>query len=212
MKYANVMSTIAAVFALAALCLGGAVAAGVHIPGSKIRPGSITSKQLKNNGVKSADVQNGTIDSEDIGNGDVTPEDVTMPAPGQFQQAGMFTAKVGDPFVALDVVGAYQKTDATSSLEVNWTGSAEAGFRPCIFQLRVDGAAAGPGAGELYVANGSSLSVSASALFAGLPAGPHQIEVWARSPNAGESGPIYDCTVGPSETISQTFIVTEQVV
>jgi hypothetical protein len=96
---------------------------------------------------------------------------------------------------------------------VDWTGSVEGHnggeTSGCVFQIRVDGQPSAAGAGEVF---GKGLtSVSASALFTGLAAGPHKIEIWARmvvDTSAGNS-----CTVGPAAAgIGQTVVVSEQVV
>ena len=231
--YAAVVSTIALVLAALALCLGGAVASGVLVTSKQIKNGTITTKDLHKNAVKGKDLSNGAVGSADIGagavqnsdiganavtspdigDGQVTPADVTMPPPLQIEQAAgtVAPANVGQVFALADVVGTYSKGDSTSALQVDWSGTAEAGFSPCVFQLRVDGKPAASGAGETYVPNGQAANVSPVALFEGLPPGPHQVEVWARI--VGGGGSTNPCTVGPAFAgIGQTFVINEQVV
>jgi len=214
--YANVTATMALVLAVAT---GGAYAARTDLITTKdIAPGAVRASDIHKNAVKSSDlsasavgssdIKAAAIQSSDIGEGQVEPVDITLPDSKQCLQGDQHTVQAGDAFVLVDSVCVREKTDPTSQLHVSWTGSASAGFRPCIFELRVDGQPAGNGAGQLFVANGSTLSVSATALFSSLPPGPHTIEIWARSPEG--SDPIYPCTVGPVEAgISQTFVVDE---
>ena len=211
--YATVTSTLALVVALTGAT---AMATGVIVTSKQIRNGTILSQDIHSNGVQSSDVRNGTIASADIGNGDVTPTDVTMPAPAQIEQPTGAVATVEAPqsgaYILADKVGTYAKESAESVLEVDWTGTAAAGFASCDFQLRVDGQPSSGSGGEVFVSTGAAgQSVSASALFPGLPAGTHMVEIWAAHP--GGAGLAYPCTVGPGGTgINQTFIVSEQVV
>lgn len=217
--YATVASTLALLFSLAALCIGGAAATGVFVTSKQIKDGAILSQDIHKSAVrssdigggavKSADILDGAVGSADIGTGQVQPEDVSMPSPAQLQETDVSAIMAGDAFALADNAGIYNKIDPTSVLEVDWSGTASAGFSPCKFQLRVDGQPSSASAGELYVANGSTLSVAVSALFSGLATGPHQIEVWAVSALEGS----YPCTVGPASAgIGQTFVVSEQVV
>jgi len=214
--YSDVVATLALVVALT---MGGAVAAGkLTITSKDIKNGSVKTQDIAKNGVRAADIKNGAVKSADIGTaqvtsadigtGQVTPQDVTMPPPEQLQRSASEPAvgSVAEGFELVASMGAYEKVDPGSALEVTWTGTAEAGMSPCVFQLRVDGAPTG--GGEVYV-GGMTMSVSASALFEGLPAGAHQIQIWARSVGAGGRVP---CTVGPASAgISQAFVITEQV-
>jgi hypothetical protein len=224
-SYSAIASTLALVFSLAALCVGGAMATGVLVTSKQIRNGAILSQDIHKSAVRSSDIgggavksddiKNGTVDSADIGDGDVTPTDVSMPAPVQLQEGSSSAGNAGfDAFRVVDVVGAYTKVDPTSLLEVDWSGSVGApSTAACVFQLRVDGQSAGQSAGMAYVEPGEAQSVGASALFQDLPAGVHQVEVWAMvSLNHYGEGP-FTCTVGPEKAgIGQTFVVSEQVV
>lgn len=218
-SYSAIASTLALVFSLAALCIGGAMATGVIVTSKQIKNGSIRTQDIHKNAVRtsdigtsavmSTDIGTGAVQTSDIGAGQVAPEDVTMPAPAQISETSVETVQAPDGFVVVDVAGSYAKADPSSLLEVSWTGTVATGFSPCIFQLRVDGQPSGANAGEIYVANSSTLSVSVSALFSGLPVGPHQVEVWAKSSLEGS----YPCTVGPASAgIGQTFVIAEQVV
>jgi hypothetical protein len=213
-NYAAIVATIALVVALTS---AGALAGTVLVGSKQIRNGSILSQDIHKGGVKSSDVQNGTIDGADIGNGDVTPEDVTMPDPEQIHEGDV--SRLEDPttdFQLVDVAGSYTKEDPTSLFEVTWTGSAQGEnggeASGCVFQLRVDGQPAAPGTGELFV-KGVNGNVSASALFGALPAGPHQVEVWAHIMLGDTDASNNSCTVGPAEAgIGQTFVASEIVV
>ena len=219
-RYAVGASTLALVVALTGVA---AQATGLLVTGKQIKNGTISTKDLKNGGVRSADIGNGAVrspdigegqvGSSDIGNGQVTSDDVSLPPPAQLQEApgDTATAAVGTDFTLVDVVGNYGKQSSSSALEVQWTGTAAADFSPCVFQLRVDGQPSSASAGEVYVANGSALSVAVTSLFDGLSPGVHQIEVWARTINSG--GTTYPCTVGPAFTgLGQTFVVSEIVI
>lgn len=185
---------------------------GVKAP--DIGTGQVTSSEIGNGDVASADIGEGEVHSGDIGANQVTPSDVEAPEPEQLVEADAASGPATTAgFALLDVVGTYAKEDPTSVLEVDWSGSAAAGqFGACLFQLRVDGQPAGASAGQVYLSPGDVTSVSASALFDGLGAGPHQVEVWAMI-GANHIGEEFTCTVGPAAAgIGQTFVVSEQVV
>ena len=238
-RYSRVMSTLALIVALAALCVGGAIAGGAFVTSKQIKNGAIraadlhtnavgskaistsavSASEIKDDAVGAADIGAGQVDSEaigtgqvtstEIGNGEVTPQDVTMPDPVQIREDEMASAVVGADFEKLAEVGSYQKVDGSSALEVSWTGTAQAPVVSCVFQLRVDGQASAPGAGAVFVQLGSTVTVGATALFPGLGAGAHTLEVWARTPNPGFTDP---CVVGPAAAgIPQTFVVGERI-
>jgi len=179
-----------------------------------IKNESVEGADIGNGQVGGADIGAGQVDSSDIGNGQVTPQDVTMPDPKQLQESDTSVADIGgDAFVLLDSVGTYVKEDSTSVLEVNWTGTVGSpSGSGCIFQLRVDQQPSAASGGLTFLQSGpeAASSVSADALFTGLQAGPHTVEVWARQ----TQGPgTTRCIVGPaSPGISQTFVVSEQVI
>jgi hypothetical protein len=211
-----------AAFALVAALsgIGGAYAGTVLVGSKQIRNGSIRTQDIHNNEVRSTDVRNGAVASADIGEGEVhsgdigtnqvEPSDLELPDPQQGVEGGASQAMVGSDFAVVDPVETYTKIDPSSVLEVTWTGSASAGFVPCQFQIRVDGQPAAPGAGVLYVPNGTvNGNVTISVDFGGLPAGPHSIAVYARALGTGETFP---CTVGPDQAqLAQTFVTAEQV-
>lgn len=235
MKLERLQSRVAlAIAAVALLCalsgIAGAYAGQVLITGKQIRNGSLTTQDYKKGSVQTSDVKDGAISGADVGDGavgapdlqdggitstdigtnQVTPTDIDLPDPVQTVEPGAASASLGTDFVNLDPIETYVKVDGTSDLEVTWSGSAEAGFSPCQFQIRVDGQAAAAGAGVVYVANGTiNGNVSTTALFSGLPAGPHDVAIYARAVNAGGS---YPCTIGPAGAqMVQTFITGEQV-
>lgn len=231
-KNLQVRAALALAVLALVLALGGVAGAvaGPMITGAQIKDNSLTTRDYRKGSVRTADVQNGglrspdlateavqsvdlaadSVQAADIGGNQVTPEAVAAPEPQQIVQPGTFSTEVAEEFAPIDQVATYTKVDATSILEISWTGSASAGFVPCQFQVRVDGAAAAPGAGVFYVANGS---VNGNVMLAAdfdLPAGPHEISIAARSLGGGGAS---TCTVGPAEAqIAQTFVVGEKIV
>lgn len=218
-RFAVAVAVLALVAALSGI--GGAYAGTVLIGSKQIRNGSLLTQDYKTGSVRTSDVQNGTvstpdlenggIDSVDIGTNEVTPSDLELPDPKQVVEPESSPSQVGGDFVNVDPVTTYTKVDPTSVLEVTWTGSASAGFSPCQFQLRVDGQPAAPGAGVIYVSNGSIQgNVSLTASFEGLAEGPHEVAIFARTTGGG--GSPQPCTVSPPEAqIMQTFLIGEQV-
>lgn len=201
--------------AVAADAVGGEQIAPNSVGSGEVAPNAIGSASIANGGVQSSDIGTGQVGSNEIANGQVTPQDVTMPEPAQFSRPAGQPASVevtSPAYTLVAVMGTYVKQDSTSALEVSWTGTAEAndpsGPNACVFQLRVDGLATD--AGEVFVAHGGPIGVSATALFGGLPAGPHQVEVWARVVDYSRP---FTCTVGPlGSGVAQTTVVREQIV
>lgn len=215
-RFAVAVSVIALVAALSGIA--GAYAGQVLIGSKQIRNGSLLTVDYKKGSVRTSDIQNGGVDAPDIGTGEVqAPEiadgsvdgaEIDVPDPVETVEPEPTAAPVPGEFVLLDPVTTYEKVEAASLLEVTWTGSASAGFSPCQFQVRVDGQAPAPGAGTIYVPNGSiEGNVSVTATFESLPAGPHSVAIFARSIIAGQT-----CTVGPNEAqVAQSFLIAEQV-
>jgi hypothetical protein len=210
------VALVLAAFALAIALSGvtGALAGQLLIGSKQIRNGSVLTQDIHQNTLKSGDIRNSTIDGADIGAGEVGSTDLTLPPSEQLVEQSASAAPVGPAaFSQVDVIGTYAKEDPTSTLAVEWNGTAAAPDpASCIFQLRVDGQPSTGTGGEVFVGIQQALSVSTAALFAGLPAGTHTIEVWAQ---AGEQhmgeGP-FTCTVGPPATgVTQTFPVAELV-
>jgi hypothetical protein len=218
---ALIVATVALVVALVGV--PGVTAGGLLVTSKNVKNNSLTSADIKKatlktsdigtNAVRSADIQSGAVESSDIGSGEVTPEDVTMPDPSQIKYDGTARIDLATDDLAFHKVvdlGSYPKTDPASDLEVTWTGSVEgrngADLSGCVFQLRVDGSPAPSGGGEVF--GKGVVSVSSSALFPALPAGPHSIEVWAKV-NIG--GTVENsCTVGPAKAgVGQTAVVQE---
>lgn len=198
LNYSTVVSTLALFVALG----GGAYAAS-------IAKNSVGSKQLKANSVKSAEIAKRSVASSEIENGEVLPPDLQLPAPALLRQSGEVAATPGDQYAKIATLGTYAKQDASSVLRIAWSGSIGAGFSPCVFQLRVDGQADDRNAAEVFVQNSNTESASVDALFSGLAAGPHDIEVWARATSGGASV----CTLSPTAAgIGQTAVVEEAVV
>jgi len=183
-----------------------------------IQPGAVQTTDIGEGQVGTTDIGTGQVSSADIGQGEVTPGDVTMPDPVQIKVPGTFTSNPTMSFSKLADLGAFTKSDGASALEVNWTGSVEGHnggeVSGCVFQLRIDGAPAPGGGGEVF--GQGVTSISAAALFGGIPAGPHQLEMWARlaAQEPGMGGDSDSCTVGPAAAggISQTIVVSEHVI
>jgi hypothetical protein len=222
-SYPSIVATVALVVALVGV--PGVTAGGLLVTSKQIKNNSITSKDLRKsavktsdigtNAVRSADIQTGAVESADIGEGEVTPGDVTMPDPTQIKFNGTATIEPQPgqlDFQKVVDLGSYAKVDPASALEVTWTGSVEGRnggeVSGCVFQLRIDGSPAPAGGGEVFGLN--LVSVSASALFPGLPPGPHAVEVWAKI-NVDTSS--NRCTVGPAKAgIGQTLVAHEVVI
>lgn len=168
---------------------------------------SVTAAAIAPGQVTSAEIGDGAITSSDIGEGQVTPDEISVPEPVQIRvQDGTFPGRlVTGTYTHVATVGTYTKQEDSTSVQVSWVGSALSQFGPCIFQLRIDGQPSQHDAGEVMAFGLSSVSVTA--LFKAPPAGRHTIEVWARH-NYETSE--YRCTVGPAETIGQTFVIAEQ--
>jgi hypothetical protein len=182
------------------------------VTSSDVRTGAVKSPDLATSAVQSSDIGTGQVQTGDIGEGQVQPADVTAPEPEQVELPTAPADEVSSTFAKVADVVTYTKEDPTSVLEIQWNGSASAGFSGCVFQLRVDGQPSGnAGGSEVFVSAGSTVSVAAVGLFDGLPAGPHEVSVYARA--TIEGGGLFPCTVGPqSATIKQTFLVGELVV
>lgn len=230
--YANVVATVALVVALTT---GGAYAVD-KIGGDQIKPraigakhikrgaiqarhirrNSVRSAQLSRNAVKTASIAPDAVTSDEIGDGEVVPDDLTLPAPVELRAAaGSFApGSVGTAYSLVADVGRFVKVDQGSALHITWTGSARSGNTGCIFQIRLDDGSVG--GGEFYVEPGSkTVAASATALFKGVSAGEHRIQVWARAPEGdpglGMSEP-HHCTVAPVQaTVPNSFVAAEQV-
>lgn len=203
---------VISILALVAAMTGGALA-GVIITSKQIRNGSILSQDIHNNQVKSADLKNRSVDTTDIAKEAVENPEINVPNPAQLDEEGAASGQVGVDFALVDKVGTYVKEETATALQVEWLGSAEgATFAPCIFQLRIDGVAAPSSGAEWFVPAQQRSNVSISDIFSGLPEGPHEIEVWARTgPGTMGNGP-FVCMVGPASMgIGQTFLVGEVV-
>lgn len=163
--------------------------------------------------ITSEDIKNGTIRKVDLRKNAVTPQKVKFPRARAIQGAGASAAAaatVADTFEPVAQMGTYKKLDAGSVLQVTWSGTADSGDLACIFQLRVDGQPPAGGGGEVYLRSGATLSVSVQALFSGLGAGEHSVEIYARMPDF--SGTEYPCTVNPpAAQIEQTVNAAELV-
>lgn len=225
-RFSRLYPSIVATVALAVALVGvpGVTAGGLLVSSKQIKNNSITSADIKKstlktsdigtNAVRSADIQAGAVEGSDIGDGEVTPADVTMPDPVQLKDgaSATITPAPGDlNFQKVITLGGYTKVDATSALEVTWTGSVEGhnggDLSGCVFQLRVDGAPVPGGGGEVFAVGLSSVSVAA--LFAGLPPGQHTFEVWAK---VNIDTLDNSCTVGPAKAgIAQTVVAEEKI-
>jgi hypothetical protein len=197
-----------------ALTVGGAYAKSQLLTGKDIRNNTLTTKDLKNNTVDGVDIGTNQVQTSDIGAGQVTPSDVTLPPPAEVtppEAAGPVTT---DGFSLLATVGAYHKTQAESTLNVNWSGPVASGPQTnCIYQIRVNGIEPVQSGGEAFVGSGMA-DISTVGLFAGLGEGDVSIQVWAKASlfvaGGGVAGPT--CIIGPAASgIESTFVVTEEV-
>jgi hypothetical protein len=224
MKVQIRMSILLSVVALVAALGGvaGAGAAGVLIGSKQIKNGTVKSIDLRNNGVQSADLTNGGVSSADLQDngvsspdlapGSVEGEAIDVAGPVQCQVAGAVTIVPTLEFQKVTDLCTYTKVEGVTPLEVDWTGSVEgrnggeAGG--CTFQLRANDVPSAQGGGETF---GKGLSpANAAAIFAGIPAGPVTVSVWAKISIDSPIG--NSCTVGPEAAgIVQTVTVAEAI-
>lgn len=171
------LSVMAIIAALGGV--GGAIA-GSMITGKQIRNGSLTSLDYHKGSVKSTDIANSSVSTADIGTDQVTPADVAMPAP-ESNSAGGTAAKVGGEFAPLQTILTGTKDQAESVLHATWGGTITASnLTTCIFQLRVNGQPPTGGGGEAAASSEQVVQINVDAVFAGIPAGPVSVEIWAK--------------------------------
>lgn len=208
----TILAALALGTSVMALCLGAAMATGILITSKQIKNGTILSQDIKNNQIKSNDLTNNGIRTADISNNAVEAPQIDVPNPKQLEEESASSAPVGDDFSRVDDVGVYNKQEPDTALQVEWIGTAEGAIHAsCIFQLRVDGTPAPGGGSEWLLPLQQRGSLTLSDVFPGLPAGPHEIEVWARAGTKVGEGP-YMCVIGPPGIgIAQIFLVAEVV-
>lgn len=219
MKGQRVALTVAVLALVAALGgVGGAVAGTALIGSKQIKNGSVKSIDLKNDGVQSADLAANSVEGEALAPASVEGEVLALPEPTECQVTGATTIRPGTAFEKLADICTANKVEATSALEVTWSGTAEGHnggeASGCVFQLRVNGQPSAQGGGETFVKGTGA--ASATALFTGLGSGPVTVELWARLVNpASNMNPTSDiCTLGPASAggVMQTVDVSEAVV
>lgn len=212
--YQRFAPTLAIVLALLALCLGGALASGriIITSSSQIKNGAVTSKDVKNNTVRSADLGPNSVTGTEIDPNAVEPSDVALPPAVETNPP---VAAVTDPnpfspsaYEVIGTVGTFDKQQAESQLEVQWSGVISAGGAAtlCVYQLRVNGQPS-PGGGGEAVAHEGVINVATGALFSA-PVGPANIEVWARVTSTAD--PAATCGVG-GLGVASTFIFNEAI-
>lgn len=210
------LAALALVVALSGVA--GAVAGSTFITSKQIRNGTVRSIDLRNGGVQSTDIKNDAVASPDLAAGAVEAEALSLPTPVQCKVDGEQRLAAPAQFAKVATVCTYSKVTVESILSVDWTGVVEGRnggeASGCVFQLRVNGAPAAQGGGEVF---GQGLApVGATTFFTGLPAGALSVEVWARlaNPSFG-GGPEFNyCSIGPAAAggVGQTVSVTEEVV
>ncbi len=205
-SYSTIVSTLALVVALTS---AGAWAISANSVGPKqIKRNAVRAQEIKRDAVKPAELAADSVESAEIAEGAVNAANLTLPPPVTFTFDQEATLRPGTGEAQrLVVLGTFEKSVPESVASVSWSGAVAADFAPCVFQLRVDGATDDRGSAEAFVENSTTTSVSVQALFTGLAAGPHQIEVWAR--NTSTEG---TCRVGPPQAqVGQTVVVQEVV-
>lgn len=194
-NYSVIASTLALVVALTGT---GALAAGL-----------VGSKEIKNHSIKAKDLHRGAVITKTIKAGAVTPQSVNMPAPKQFAPAARASASADDPFQLAETAGTYDKLAPDSVLQVSWSGVLQAGFSPCIFELRVDGQPSANSGGDIYVLNSNTQSVSVTSLFPGLPPGQHTVQIYKRSASPGYED---QCVVSPADPGIPATVTAQEIV
>ena len=92
----------------------------------------------------------------------------------------------------MGTIGTFTKSSAASSIVIDWRGHVSAGSisNAVYFYLMVDGIAAfgGGASGMLFTQNaGANIYLPMHAVFAGLAAGPHNVQIWVSIPNGSAS-------------------------
>jgi len=121
-----------------------------------------------------------------------------------------FTGALSTTAVNLGTLGSFTKASASTSITVFFNGhvSAATDTNDVEFYLKVDGVAAmgGEASGLLFAADaGRNVYCPMTAVFTGLAAGAHNVEMWARIPNSAASNPAVN-----SGNYSERVTVEEQ--
>lgn len=233
--YSTVISTLALVVALTGV--GGAYAIGRNTVGgaqikrnavgaSEVKRNAVRSSELRKNSVRKSEIGAGGVGASELGGGSVDDgalqtnavgsrslsagsvraSELALPAPVQVASDAPHAAEVGGGYEKLADLGTIDKTTEDSKISVQWASVARASFASCVYQLRIDGQPAGE-AGEAFVANSDTQSVSSSAVFAA-GAGAHTVQVWARNTNGAQ----YPCAINPADVgVAQTVVIEELV-
>ena len=171
--------------------------------------GQIDSQDIAKNAVKSKHLKNGQLREADLKPS--LRQQITNPGPDpvRFRFTDRVTATPGASYQLVTRLGQFETQSEDSLIRVRWDGVVAAGSQACMFQVRIDGAPDGQGGGEALVPNGGSNSLSAEAIFTGLPEGTHGVELWVRNPQF--SGANYPCSLNPTPyaDVGQAVIVQE---
>lgn len=213
-------STVVSTLALAVALTGTAAYAGGLIGSNQIKNNSIKSVDLRKSSVKSIDLATSSVkaidvaanavSSSELSDGAVGLPEADLPDPRMLKSSAEAAIVGTTEYQKVMAVDAFTKEGAPESSELSamWSVTVKAGFSPCVFQLRANGAPAAAGTSEVYVPSGGQPeTVSAPAVFSNLAAGPVTFEVWARTTLPGG----YPCTVSPSEAgVGQSVSVVEE--
>lgn len=189
-RYSAITSTLAL---LVSLTLGGAYAA------DELGKNSVGARELEKNAVRSQEVASNAVGSKEV---DLPrPETIAAGGAPSLPQHGSTDPQklLGQPYV---------KQDAATVLRVDWSGAVVSNGVPCVFEVRLDGQ---PSQSQpLYLDAQSKLSVATSVVFPGVPAGPHEVQVWARSTATVGGSFSGACSLGiPDVGIGQSLVVEE---
>ena len=170
----------------------------------------IGSEDIAKNAVKSKHLKNGQLREADLKPS--LRRQITNPGPDpvRFRFTDRVTATPGASYQLVTRLGQFETQSEDSLVRVRWDGVVAAGSQACMFQVRIDGAPDGQGGGEALVPNGGpASSLSAEAIFTGLPEGTQGVELWVRNPQF--SGTSDTCSVNPTPytDLGQAVIVQE---
>jgi hypothetical protein len=107
-------------------------------------------------------------------------------------------------YALLAIAGTFTKQSGSTAIEIDWNGHAATDGAFCDYQVRVDGIQPDQGAGRAVIGstNGFGAPTGVTALFSGLAAGTHEVEVYDR-------GAATSCTINPGN-FPETFLIKEE--
>jgi hypothetical protein len=121
-----------------------------------------------------------------------------------------FTGALSTTAINMGTLGSFTKVSASTTITVHFNGHVSAATDTNVveFYLRVDGVAAmgGEASGLLFAADANrNVYCPMTAVFTGLAAGSHNVEMWTRIPNSAATNPSIN-----SGNYSERVIVDEQ--